>query len=120
MVAEALSAADAVRSIRVVARGAVLGGVPHHETRFGADDLLGAELLLGAAASRSEPARRRGLQLRVEDAVVLRHGYEIGLDHCHDRAVAPPNYAVDRPARDGPMDRHHVWAVDHCETAGRA
>ena len=115
-----LVATDVVRLIRVVARGVVQIAVPHHETRFDADDRLDAELLHGVAVSRSESVRQRGPPLRVEGAAVLRHGREIDLDHCLGRAVDRLNYAVDRPARDGPIDHHHVRKTDHCASEGLA
>ena len=106
-IVEALNAADAVRSIRVVARVAVRREVPRHEIRCDADDPLFAEPLRGAVVSRAEPARRRELRLRVGVAAVLRHGCAVVLDHRRERAA-------DRSNHVGPIDHHHVPTAVRC------
>ena len=108
-----LSAADAVRWIRAVARVAVRREEPRHATRCDADDPLAGGPLRGAAASRAEAARRRERRLRAGDAVGLRHGREIDLDHRLDRAV-------DRSNRVGQHDHRHVPTELRCVTEGLA
>ena len=45
----------------------------------------------------------------------------IGLDHCLGRVVDRLNYyAVDRPARDGPIDHYHARKADHCASEALA